>query len=218
MPPRPSGRGVVYWPDAPRRLTPEMLLHAYASGVFPMAPDRDSDEVGFYRPDPRAQVPLDDRFRVRRSLAKRVRNGGFEIRTDTAFEEVIDACSQPRIEDTGTWINAAIRDAFVDLHRDGFAHSVEAWRDGRLVGGLYGLALSGAFFGESMFSREKDASQVCLVALVERLRAGGFVLLDSQYSNPHMDQFGIEEISAAAYERRLERALTVPAQWNPDAP
>ncbi len=201
-----------------RRLDPETLLHAYASGVFPMAPDRESGEVGFYRPDPRAQVPLDDRFRVRRSLAKRVRNGGFEVHADTAFVEVIDACALPRTEDTGTWINAAIRDAFVALHRAGFAHSVEAWRGGRLVGGLYGLALGGAFFGESMFSREKDASQVCLVRLVERLRDGGFVLLDSQYSNPHMDQFGIEEISAAAYERRLARALPVKARWNPNAP
>ena len=194
-------------------VTPELLLHAYAGGVFPMGEDGEAEEVGFYRPDPRALVPLDGGFRVRRSLAKRVRNGGFEVRADTAFERVIDACAQDPRGGEGTWINRPIRDAFVALHRLGFAHSVEAWRGGELVGGLYGLTLGGAFFGESMFSREKDASQVCLVRLVERLRAGGFVLLDSQYTNPHMAQFGLEEIPAAAYERRLAAALRVEAQW-----
>ena len=194
-------------------LSPQLLLNAYASGVFPMARDREAEEVGFYRPDPRAVLPLDGRFRVRRSLAKRVRNAGFEVRSDEAFEEVIDACARPRPGEEGTWINAAIRDAFVGLHRLGFAHSVEAWRGERLVGGLYGLALGGAFFGESMFSRERDASQVCLVHLVERLRAGGYVLLDSQYSNPHMDQFGPLEIPASAYERRLAEALRVQGRW-----
>lgn len=196
-------------------VTPEMILHAYASGVFPMAPDRNSLEVGFYRPDPRALVPLGSNFHVRRSLAKRVRNAGFEIRADTAFEPVIDACAAPRAREHETWINRPIRDAFVALHKMGFAHSLEAWRGRRLVGGLYGLVLGGAFFGESMFSVERDASQVCLVSLVDRLRAGGFVLLDTQYANPHMTQFGLQILSAAAYERRLAAALPVRANWGP---
>ena len=194
-------------------LSPDLLLQAYAQGVFPMAEERDAGRVRFYRPDPRAIVPLDDGFRVRRSLAKRVRNGGFVVRFDSAFEAVIDGCRDPRPYEDGTWINEAIRDGFVALHGRGFAHSVEAWRGDRLVGGLYGLAMGGAFFGESMFSRERDASQVCLVRLVERLRAGGFVLLDSQLQNRHMEQFGTEEISAAAYERRLAAALRVEADW-----
>lgn len=198
-------------------ITPELLLHAYAQGVFPMGEGLDGEEVRFYRPDPRALVPLDGRFRVRRSLAKRARNAGFEVRSDAAFERVVDACAQAPRGGEGTWINRPIRDAFVGLHRLGFAHSVEAWRGPELVGGLYGLAMGGAFFGESMFSREKDASQVCLVRLVERLRAGGFVLLDSQYANPHMAQFGLEEIPAAAYERRLGAALRVRAAWDPPA-
>lgn len=198
-----------------RPLSPELLLHAYASGVFPMASSRNEPGVDFYRPDPRALLPLDSRFHVRRSLAKRVRNGGFELRTDTAFEAVIDACAAPRDQEKDSWINGPIRDGFVALHRMGFAHSVEAWRKQTLLGGLYGLALGGAFFGESMFSRERDASQVCLVSLVQRLRAGGFVLLDSQYANPHIAQFGLEEVSADAYEKRLQKALAVRARWTP---
>ncbi|BAM04973.1 leucyl/phenylalanyl-tRNA--protein transferase [Phycisphaera mikurensis] len=194
-------------------LTPELLLRAYASGVFPMASETSAGAVGFYAADPRAILPLDGGFRVRRSLAKRVRNGGFEVTADADFAAVVDACAAPRRGSPGTWINAAIRDAFVGLHRLGHAHSVEARRGGELVGGLYGLALGGAFFGESMFSRCPDASQVCLVRLVERLRAGGFVLLDSQYHNPHLMQFGMQEIPAAEYQRRLSAALEVDGRW-----
>lgn len=196
-------------------LTPELVVRAYAAGAFPMACDRDSAQVDWYSPDPRAVLPLDNGFRVRRSLAKRVRNAGFRVSRDEAFVEVIDACAQPREDDPQTWINPAIREVFVQLHDLGVAHSVEAWRDGVLVGGLYGMVLGGAFFGESMFSRCADASQVCLVRLVEHLRSRAFSLLDVQFVNPHLEQFGIVELPRAEYLRRLDTALAQPATWDP---
>ena len=213
--------GPPYLP--PVELTPELMISAYCQGAFPMADDGsdDPDAVAFYRPHIRGVMPLDERFRVRRSLAKRVRNGGFEIRSDTSFGDVVGACAQPRLradgrekEGGGVWINPQIQAAFLTLHELGLAHSVEVFRDDQLIGGLYGLALGGAFFGESMFSREKDASQVALVHLVDRLRAGGFILLDTQFNNDHLAKFGVEEIADSVYRERLTDALEVEAAWS----
>ena len=202
-------------------LTPHALISAYTQGAFPMRDDSGGpDDVAFYQPRVRAILPLDDRFRIRRSLAKRVRNAGFDVRRDTAFEDVIRACARPRLdrhgqptEGGGVWINRPIRRAFCHMHRLGFAHSVETWRGDRLVGGLYGLALGGAFFGESMFSRESDASQVALVHLVEHLRDRGFLLLDTQFNNHHINQFGVEEVPHRVYMQRLDIALAADVTW-----
>jgi leucyl/phenylalanyl-tRNA--protein transferase len=177
-----------------------MILHAYPRGIFPMADD--AGEVGWYRPHLRAVLPLDG-FRVPRSLAKVMRRAPFELRRNTAFAEVLAGCA----DRDATWLSPDIQHAFAELYREGLAHSVEAWRDGRLVGGLYGLALGGAFFGESMFSRETDASKVCLVHLVTHLRARGFTLLDSQLPNPHLARFGQVLIPHKAFMVQLHRAL-----------
>ena len=194
---------------SPVKLSPEVLIWAYSQGLFPM-PDEDG-AIAFYDPDPRAIIPL-DAFHVPRRLARTVRNGGWEIRVDTAFAAVIDGCAAPAPGRETTWINAEMRAAYLRLHELGFAHSVEVWRDGRLAGGLYGVALHGLFAGESMFSRERDASKVALVHLVARLRRGGFVLLDSQYIvGTHMRQFGTIEIPRREYRRRLAHALAVDA-------
>lgn len=190
-------------------LTPRMLLSAYAQGYFPMG-DPESGEIHWYSPDPRGHLPLDS-FHVPDSLRKRVRSGVFEIRLDTEFEEVMRQCARPRRGQPETWINEEIIRAYVDAHRRGFAHSVEAWRQGRLVGGLYGVSIHAAFFGESMFSRPDlggtDASKVCLVALVDRLKARGFLLLDTQFVNEHLAKFGCAAISRETYLTRLDAAL-----------
>jgi leucyl/phenylalanyl-tRNA--protein transferase len=189
------------------RLTPDILIAGYCQGLFPMADD--DGEIAWYDPHPRAIIPLDG-FHIPRRLARRVRNGGFEIRVDHAFRAVMAACAEPRAGHDGTWISPEMIDAYTALHYVGFAHSVEAWREGRLVGGLYGVAIRGLFAGESMFSRETDASKVALIHLIERLRRGGFVLLDSQYVvGTHMLQFGTIEIPRAEYKRRLREALAV---------
>jgi leucyl/phenylalanyl-tRNA--protein transferase len=188
------------------RLTPDMLIAGYCQGLFPMADD--AGEIGWYDPNPRAIIPL-DAFHASRRLARRVRNGGFEIRVDHGFRVVMAACAEPR-PNQGGWISPEMIDAYTELHELGFAHSVETWRDGRLVGGLYGVAIRGLFAGESMFSRETDASKVALVHLVDRLRRGGYTLLDSQYVvGTHMLQFGTIEIPRAEYKRRLAKALKV---------
>jgi leucyl/phenylalanyl-tRNA--protein transferase len=193
------------------RLTPDILLSGYCQGYFPMADD--DGAIGWYDPNPRAIIPL-DAFRIPRRLARRSRNGGFEIRVDHDFRAVMAACAQPRAGHDGTWISPEMVDAYTALHHAGFAHSVETWRAGELVGGLYGVAIGGLFAGESMFSRETDASKVALVHLVERLRRGGFTLLDSQYIvGSHMLQFGTIEISRAEYKRRLLQALQVDATF-----
>ncbi|HJZ50252.1 MAG TPA: leucyl/phenylalanyl-tRNA--protein transferase [Roseiflexaceae bacterium] len=188
-------------------LTPDILIAGYCQGYFPMAGD--DGGIGWYDSNPRAIIPL-DAFHVPRRLARRVRNGGLKIRVDHDFRAVMAACAEPREGQEGTWISPEMIDAYTALHRLGFAHSVETWREGRLVGGLYGVAIRGLFAGESMFSRETDASKVALVHLVERLRRGGFTLLDSQYiAVPHMLQFGTIEIPRAEYKRRLREALEV---------
>lgn len=184
-----------------QQLTTELLLSAYAQGYFPMAVE--TGEIMWFSPNPRAIFDLDS-FHVPRTLRQLYRQKRFDYSIDRAFPEVITACAE-RAE--GTWINADIHDAYCELHERGFAHSVETWQDGRIVGGLYGVHLGGAFFGESMFSRVSNASKVALVYLVERLRAGGFVLLDTQFTNEHLEQFKPLEISRQAYLRRLQLAL-----------
>jgi leucyl/phenylalanyl-tRNA--protein transferase len=191
------------------QLDPQMLLAAYCQGIFPMA--HDDGEIYWYDPEPRSIIPLDG-FHVSRRLARTVRNGGFEIRADTSFRAVMQACAEPAPGRESSWISPEFVDAYTRLHMLGFAHSVEAWRGGRLVGGLYGVAIRGLFAGESMFSHERDASKVALVHLVERLRRGGFVLLDTQFVvTEHMRRFGTIDIPRAEYKRRLARALQVPA-------
>jgi len=183
-------------------LTPELVLRAYAAGIFPMAESRDDPDVFWVDPSERGVMPL-DRFHVPKSLRKTIRRGVFAVTVDTAFREVIAACA----ERPETWINGIIEDAFVELHDRGFGHSVECWQDGKLVGGLYGIAFGAAFFGESMFSTRDDASKVALVNLVARLRLGRFRLLDTQFVTEHLRQFGVEELPCRFYLEKLESAI-----------
>jgi leucyl/phenylalanyl-tRNA--protein transferase len=197
-------------------LTPQLLLQAYAEGLFPMAESAESDELYWFDPDRRGILPLDG-FHVPRRLRRTLRQGIFEVRTDSAFDRVISACATVR---PNTWINQDIVRSYCDLHTYGYAHSVEAWLGHRLVGGLYGVALGGAFFGESMFSRVTDASKVALVHLVARLVRAGFTLLDTQFVTEHLSQFGAVEIPRAEYRKRLTAALAVVADFpkaTPDA-
>jgi leucyl/phenylalanyl-tRNA--protein transferase len=189
-------------------LTADDLVACYRHGVFPMAEARDSSEISLVDPHLRGVFPL-DRFHVPGRLARTVRQDRFEVRTDTAFARVVAACAEPEGEYRDeTWINADIERLYGELHARGQAHSVETWREGALVGGLYGVSLGAAFFGESMFSRETDASKVALVHLVGRLIVGGFRLLDAQFHTEHLAQFGIEEIPRADYLARLAAALS----------
>lgn len=192
--------------------TPEMLVTAYAQGIFPMAHEEAGWEVYWYAPDPRTILPF-DAFHVSKSLARTVRKAPFDIRYDTAFEDVIRACAEPRGDGQGTWISEGIIRSYVGLHEAGFAHSVEAWLDDELVGGLYGVALHGLFAGESMFHRASDASKVCLVHLVRRLKEHGFVLHDCQFMTEHLRRFGAQEIPRFEYEARLKEALAVDAEF-----
>ena len=196
-----------------KRPSAQMLLSAYLQGIFPMANPDAGGEVSWYAPDPRGIIPLDG-FHVPSRLAQTVRQEPFDIRYDTAFREVIEACAAPREIQKSTWISSGIIDAYCELHELGYAHSVEAWDDGALVGGLYGVAVGGVFAGESMFFRATDASKVCLVHLVERLRERGFELLDVQFVNAHLEQFGAVAIPREEYERRLRQA----ALLQPDFP
>jgi leucyl/phenylalanyl-tRNA--protein transferase len=195
-------------------ITPGILLKAYACGIFPMA--ESADDPGLYWIDPtkRGIIPMDG-FHVARSLRKTIRREPFDIRFDTAFSAVVDACAEPAPDRPQTWINARIRDLYLALFKDGHAHSVEAWRQEHLVGGLYGVSLGGAFFGESMFSRETDASKVCLVYLWDRLRRGGYRLLDTQFITGHLERFGAIEIDRARYHALLEEAIEADATFQP---
>jgi leucyl/phenylalanyl-tRNA--protein transferase len=188
------------------------LLSCYARGVFPMADARDDDRIFLIDPERRGVLPL-ERFHVARRLARTVRSDPFEIRIDTAFQAVVEACAASGPGRTETWINHPIEDLYVRLQALDFAHSVECWQDGELVGGLYGVSLQGAFFGESMFSRRRDASKVALVHLVAHLIGGGYRLLDAQFMTAHLEQFGAEEISRLDYHRRLALALSVQADF-----
>lgn len=196
------------------RIPPDLLLRAYASGVFPMAENAEDQEVFWVRPETRGVIPLDV-FHVPKSLAKVIRQGRFEIRYDYDFSGVIDGCAEATQGRPSTWINGPIREAYTALYLRGHCHTVEAWRDDSLVGGLYGVSLGRAFFGESMFSRERDASKVCLVHLVERLRARGFVLLDTQFTTEHLKRFGAIDVPRRRYEKMLEEALGGEATFAP---
>lgn len=195
-----------------KRPTAQMLLTAYSRGIFPMAHPEAGDEIYWYAPDPRAILPLES-FHCARRLRQELRKGGFEMRINSAFEQVMASCAAPRDGQPSTWISSGIIDAYSELHRLGFAHSVEAWLEGELVGGLYGVALGGMFAGESMFHRVTNASKASLVHLVEHLRERGFSLLDIQFVTPHLKQFGAIEISRAEYERRLTHAMTQRCQF-----
>ncbi|WP_420562025.1 leucyl/phenylalanyl-tRNA--protein transferase [Thalassobaculum sp.] len=197
-------------------LQPELLLQAYAVGVFPMAEGRNDPRLFFVDPDNRGILPLDG-FHISRSLRKTVRRRRFEVVWDRDFKGTIDGCAEATSRRPDTWINPEIRRLYLALYARGHAHSVESWQDGRLVGGLYGVRLGGAFFGESMFSRATDASKVALVHLVAKLKASGFTLLDTQFITEHLTRFGALEISREEYRERLATAIATPVQFDPAA-
>lgn len=197
-------------------LQPELLLQAYAVGVFPMAEGRNDPRLFFVDPDNRGIMPLDG-FHMSRSLRKTVRRRRFEVVWDRDFEGTIDGCAEATGRRPDTWINPEIRRLYLALHDRGHAHSVESWQDGKLVGGLYGVRLGGAFFGESMFSRATDASKVALVHLVAKLKASGFSLLDTQFITDHLTRFGATEIPRDEYRQRLATAIAAPVQFDPAA-
>ena len=193
-------------------LDPDLVLRAYAMGVFPMSEHRDDPSVFWVEPRQRAILPLDG-FHLSRSLRKTLASDRFRLTADTAFERMIALCAESAPDRPDTWINPAIERVFVALHRRGFAHSIECWDGDRLVGGLYGLALGRAFFGESMVSRARDASKVAIAALVARLRVGGFTLLDTQFLTAHLASFGAAEITARFYQSQLTAALGTAADF-----
>jgi len=186
-----------------------MILAAYQRGIFPMALNK-RGTIGWFSPDPRGIIPLDARFHIPHGLRRTLKKNPFEITFDQEFPAVIRECAKRR---DGTWISPGIIDGYCRLHKLGHAHSVETRCDGQLVGGLYGVHIGAAFFGESMFHRATDASKVALVALVERLRLHGFVLLDTQWQTPHLKQFGAVELARPEYLRILERALAFSCQF-----
>jgi len=190
----------------------DVLLRAYAYGVFPMAESRDDPELYWIDPERRGILPLDG-FHLPRRLKRTIRSEPFEVRIDTAFRDVMLACAESAPDREGTWINDRILDLYCELFASGNAHSVECWQSGRLVGGLYGVSLGAAFFGESMFSRETDASKVALVYLVARLIAGGYKLLDTQFVTEHLRQFGTVEIPRDTYRARLHLATLEEADF-----
>ena len=193
-------------------ITPEILLKAYAAGIFPMAEDEDDPTLFWVEPRERGIMPLDG-FRIGRRLARTVRADAFDVRVDHDFDAVIAGCAAPRPDRDRTWISERIRRLYGELFDLGQCHTVETYRAGRLVGGLYGVRLGAAFFGESMFHRERDASKVALVHLVARLKRGGFRLLDTQFVTQHLAQFGALEVPRREYKRLLAAALDEPAEW-----
>jgi len=194
-------------------LTPALLLHAYAAGVFPMSESRDDPEVFWVDPQRRGILPLDG-FRISRSLGRRMRGATLRVTTDQAFSAVVAGCADR--EDT--WINATIFDLYKQLHQLGAARSVEVWERDALVGGVYGVTIGAAFFGESMFSRRTDASKLALAYLVDRLRIGGFVLFDTQFITPHLRSLGAQEIPRDSYRKLLEKAVALPADFDRQGP
>ena len=191
-------------------ITPQLLISAYCQGVFPMADA--SGDIAWYDPDPRAIIPIES-FHTPKRLARSIRNDGFVVRFDTSFRQVMERCAEPAPDRAGTWISPELIEVYTRLHQSGFAHSVETWHEDALVGGLYGVAIRGLFAGESMFSRATNASKIALVGLIERLRSGGFTLLDTQFLTEHLAGFGAHEIRRADYHRRLASALAVEATW-----
>jgi leucyl/phenylalanyl-tRNA---protein transferase len=193
-------------------ITPQVLLKAYCAGIFPMAESAEDAALYWIEPETRGVIPLDG-LRISRSLRKRVRQRAFDVRVDTAFSEVIGSCAERRAERRTTWINSRIRALYTQLHKLGCCHTVECWQEERLVGGLYGVRIGAAFFGESMFSRAADASKVALVHLVARLNAGGFKLLDAQFVNPHLERLGAVAVAKPLYHEMLEPALVGEADY-----
>ena len=193
------------------QLTPELLLRAYAVGIFPMAESRNDPEIHWIDPELRGVIPL-DAFHIPKKLRRKLRRGEFEVRVNSAFSKTIHACAERQDGRPETWINPTIERLYTELHGMGFAHSVECWQEDEtgkmdLVGGLYGVSLGAAFFGESMFSRVTDASKVALVHLAMRLRRDGFLLLDTQFTTPHLRQFGAVDLPREAYKSKLSKAL-----------
>lgn len=187
-------------------VTPQVLLKAYCCGIFPMADSADDPAIFWVEPRMRGILPLDG-LHISKSLAKFIRKKPYEIRINTAFENVVDLCAQETPERSKTWINDTIRRLYLELHTMGYCHSVEAWQEDNLVGGLYGVSIAGAFFGESMFSRADNASKICLVHLVERMNARGLALLDTQFTTPHLESMGVIEVPKDEYSTLLEAAL-----------
>lgn len=193
-------------------ITPDILLRAYAVGMFPMADSADDPGLFWLEPEKRGIMPLES-FHVPRRLRRTLRTAGFELRVDTAFDAVMAACAERAPDRPSTWINARICHLYGELHRRGYCHSVECYRDGALVGGLYGVAIGAAFFGESMFHRATDASKAALVHLVERLQAGGYHLLDAQFLTDHLSRFGAIEITRIEYQQHLRAAISRQADF-----
>ena len=193
-------------------ISPEIILNAYAQGIFPMADDKTDEHFNFYRPDMRGQLSIPN-LHIPTKLLKLVKQAPFEIKIDTDFIGVIDACAQSYKNRNETWINSAIRDVFIELHDMGHTHSVECWEKDKLVGGLYGLSLGGVFCGESMFSKTSNASKIALVHLCARLQAGGYSVLDTQFTNPHLEQFGIYEILQEEYETLIQSEMQKPTDF-----
>ena len=193
-------------------ITPELLLKAYACGVFPMAEDAEDPHLHWIEPHFRGILPLEN-FRLSRSLRKRIRQGGFTVRVDSDFDAVIDACAAPAHGRPKTWINEQIRSLYGALFASGHCHTVEVWRDADLIGGLYGVQIGAAFFGESMFHRETDASKIALAFLVARLNAGGFQLLDTQFVTEHLRSMGAIEVPRLAYREMLGNAVAAQADF-----
>ncbi|OOO18666.1 leucyl/phenylalanyl-tRNA--protein transferase [Agrobacterium pusense] len=191
-------------------ITVDILLRAYSAGLFPMADSADDPELFWVEPEVRGIIPLNS-FHISKSLAKAMRKKSFDIRFNTAFEAVMAGCAAEAPDRPSTWINATIRRLYSELHQIGHAHSVEAWEGKELVGGLYGVSLGAAFFGESMFSRRTNASKICLVHLVERLKAGGFVLLDTQFTTEHLKTFGAIDVPKLEYAKMLDVAVNRPS-------
>lgn len=193
-------------------ITPQVLLKAYACGIFPMAESADDPQLYWIEPQARGILPL-DAVSVPKRLRRTIRQAPYIVRVDTAIDDVIDGCAASRPGRQTTWINARIRNLYLELHRLGYCHTVEVWSGGRLVGGLYGVALGGAFFGESMFSEARDASKIALIHLCARLIHGGFVMLDTQFVTDHLRQFGTIEVDRADFHRQLDAALKVEADF-----
>jgi len=200
--------------DVAFEITPQVLLKAYACGIFPMAESADDPGMFWVEPEMRGILPL-DRFHIPRSLKKTLRQHKFEIRFDSAFDQVISACAEENEDRKQTWINQRIKKLYGDLNRIGHAHSFEAWHNDELVGGLYGVRLGSAFFGESMFSRMTDASKICLVHLVYEMRRSGFLLLDTQFTTQHLERFGVMEIPRDDYQDLLQEALAEDVRFSP---
>ena len=192
------------------KLTPDLLLRAYTTGHFPMS---DGGMIRWYNPNPRGIIPLDERFHVPSRLGRTYRSGRYQLTSDQAFTEVMRACALPRPQQPETWIDDHFIDVYTQLHHLGYAHSIETWQDGQLVGGLYGVAIGGLFAGESMFSMARDASKVALIELVSRLRRGGFVLLDTQWVTEHLAQFGTFWMPQSHYLHHMQHAILQRTVW-----